>query len=288
MPKYTSFKDSENIKRKNNSINFSTATPIIMGILNLSPDSFYDGGVYSNNEKIITQTKKMLDEGAAIIDIGGQSSRPGAKQIDPKKELSIVLPAIKLLKNRFPNIIISIDTFWSEVAKECVNQGANIINDISAGEIDKNMFNIVSELQVPYIMMHMQGRPNNMQNNPCYKNIIQEIQKFFNKKISELQNKGFNNIIIDPGIGFGKSITHNYKLINNIQSLKELGFPVLIGASRKSMIYNVLNIDAQEALNGTTVINTLALENGANMLRVHDVKEAIECVKIVKFAKNNQ
>ena len=288
MPKYTSFKDSENIKRKNNSINFSTATPIIMGILNLSPDSFYDGGVYSNNEKIITQTKKMLDEGAAIIDIGGQSSRPGAKQIDPKKELSIVLPAIKLLKNRFPNIIISIDTFWSEVAKECVNQGANIINDISAGEIDKNMFNIVSELQVPYIMMHMQGRPNNMQNNPCYKNIIQEIQNFFNKKISELQNKGFNNIIIDPGIGFGKSITHNYKLINNIQSLKELGFPVLIGASRKSMIYNVLNIDAQEALNGTTVINTLALENGANMLRVHDVKEAIECVKIVKFAKNNQ
>ena len=288
MPKYTSFKDSENIKRKNNSINFSTATPIIMGILNLSPDSFYDGGVYSNNEKIITQTKKMLDEGAAIIDIGGQSSRPGAKQIDPKKELSIVLPAIKLLKNRFPNIIISIDTFWSEVAKECVNQGANIINDISAGEIDKNMFNIVSELQVPYIMMHMQGRPKNMQNNPCYKNIIQEIQNFFNKKISELQNKGFNNIIIDPGIGFGKSITHNYKLINNIQSLKELGFPVLIGASRKSMIYNVLNIDAQEALNGTTVINTLALENGANMLRVHDVKEAIECVKIVKFAKNNQ
>ncbi len=288
MPKYTSFKDSENIKRKNNSINFSTATPIIMGILNLSPDSFYDGGVYSNNEKIITQTKKMLDEGAAIIDIGGQSSRPGAKQIDPKKELSIVLPAIKLLKNRFPNIIISIDTFWSEVAKECVNQGANIINDISAGEIDKNMFNIVSELQVPYIMMHMQGRPKNMQNNPCYKNIIQEIQNFFNKKISELQNKGFNNIIIDPGIGFGKSITHNYKLINNIQSLKELGFPVLIGASRKSMIYNVLNIDAQEALNGTTVINTLALENGANILRVHDVKEAIECVKIVKFAKNNQ
>ena len=288
MPKYTSFKDSENIKRKNNSINFSTDTPIIMGIINLSPDSFYDGGVYSNNEKIITQTKKMLDEGAAIIDIGGQSSRPGAKQIDPKKELSIVLPAIKLLKNRFPNIMISIDTFWSEVAKECVNKGANIINDISAGEIDKNMFNIVSELQVPYIMMHMQGRPKNMQNNPHYKNIIQEIQNFFNKKISELQNKGFNNIIIDPGIGFGKSITHNYKLINNIQSLKELGFPVLIGASRKSMIYNVLNIEAQEALNGTTVINTLALENGANILRVHDVKEAIECVKIIKFAKNNQ
>ena len=287
MPKYTPFKDPKNMKIKNNSIDFSTSTPIIMGILNISSDSFYDGGKYSDDNKIIIQTQKMLDEGADIIDIGGQSSKPGAKQIDAKKELSIVLPVIKLLKSRFPGIIISIDTFWSEVAKKCVEEGADIINDISAGEIDKNMFNVVRELQVPYIMMHMQGEPENMQNKPQYKDIIKEIKYFFEQKISELKHKGFSKIIIDPGLGFGKSITHNYKLINNITSFKELELPILIGASRKSLIYNVLDIEAKYALNGTTIINTLALINGANILRVHDVKEAMECIKIIKFAKNN-
>tara|TARA_B100001758_G_C18396158_1_gene606071 strand:+ start:659 stop:1525 length:867 start_codon:yes stop_codon:yes gene_type:complete len=287
MPKYTPFKDPKNMKIKNNSIDFSTSTPMIMGILNISSDSFYDGGKYSDENKIILQTQKMLDEGADVIDVGGQSSKPGAKQIDAKKELSIVLPVIKLLKSRFPDIIISIDTFWSEVAKECVEEGADIINDISAGEIDKNMFNVVRELQVPYIMMHMQGKPENMQNKPQYKDIIKEIKYFFERKISELRHKGFSKIIIDPGLGFGKSITHNYKLINNITSFKELELPVLIGASRKSLIYNVLETEARYALNGTTIINTLALINGANILRVHDVKEAMECIKIIKFAKNN-
>ena len=287
MPKYTPFTSSNIIKIKSNSIIFSTDNAIVMGILNITDDSFYDGGKYVNEGDIIAQTTKMLDEGASIIDIGAQSSRPGATQISSDQELKKLLPIIKLLKNSFPEIIISVDSFWANTAKDVVIAGADIINDISAGEMDKQMFDTIAILQVPYIMMHMQGTPLNMQKNPAYKNVTQEVITFFEKKIEILKNKGVSQIVIDPGFGFGKTIKHNYELLNNLQEFKLLGFPVLIGASRKSMIYNLLDSSPQEALNGTSVINSMALQNGADILRVHDVKEAAECIKISTFAKNN-
>jgi dihydropteroate synthase len=287
MPKYTPFTSSNIIKLKGNSIIFSTDNAIVMGILNITDDSFYDGGKYVNEGDIIAQTTKMLDEGASIIDIGAQSSRPGATQISSEQELKKLLPIIKLLKNSFPEIIISVDSFWANTAKEVVIAGADIINDISAGEMDNQMFDTIASLQVPYIMMHMQGTPLNMQNNPVYENVTQEVKTFFEKKIEILKSKGVSQIVIDPGFGFGKTIKHNYELLNNLQEFKLLGFPVLIGASRKSMIYNLLDSSPQEALNGTSVINSMALQNGADILRVHDVKEATECIKISTFAKNN-
>ena len=287
MPKYTPFTSSNIIKLKGNSIIFSTDNAIVMGILNITDDSFYDGGKYVNEGDIIAQTTKMLDEGASIIDIGAQSSRPGATQISSEQELKKLLPIIKLLKNSFPEIIISVDSFWANTAKEVVIAGADIINDISAGEMDNQMFDTIAILQVPYIMMHMPGTPLNMQNNPVYENVTQEVITFFEKKIEILKNKGVSQIVIDPGFGFGKTIKHNYELLNNLQEFKLLGFPVLIGASRKSMIYNLLDSSPQEALNGTSVINSMALQNGADILRVHDVKEATECIKISTFAKNN-
>jgi dihydropteroate synthase len=287
MPKYTPFTPSNIIKLKGNSIIFSTDNAIVMGILNITDDSFYDGGKYVNEGDIIAQITKMLDEGASIIDIGVQSSRPGATQISSDQELKKLLPIIKLLKNSFPEIIISVDSFWANTAKEVVIAGADIINDISAGEMDNQMFDTIASLQVPYIMMHMQGTPLNMQNNPVYENVTQEVKTFFEKKIEILKSKGVSQIVIDPGFGFGKTIKHNYELLNNLQEFKLLGFPVLIGASRKSMIYNLLDSSPQEALNGTSVINSMALQNGADILRVHDVKEATECIKISTFAKNN-
>ena len=276
-----------NTKIKNDSIFFSTQIPIVMGILNLTTDSFYDGGNYLTDEKIILKVKTMLDEGASIIDIGAQSSKPGAMQMSSKEELKKILPTIKLLKSKFKNIIISVDTFWSNTAKQSVLKGANIINDISAGEIDKNMLRTIAKLNVPYIMMHMQGTPEIMQDNPQYNNVTLEIINFFKHKISNLSKLGFNKIIIDPGFGFGKTMQHNYQLLNNLTQFKNLKKPILVGASRKSMIYKLLDIENDKALNGTSIINTIALQNGANILRVHDVKEAIECIKITTFAKNN-
>ena len=276
-----------NTKIKNDSIIFSTHIPIVMGILNLTTDSFYDGGNYLTDEKIILKVKTMLDEGASIIDIGAQSSKPGAIQMSSKEELKKILPTIKLLKSKFKNIIISVDTFWSNTAKQSVLKGANIINDISAGEIDKNMLRTIAKLNVPYIMMHMKGTPEIMQDNPQYNNVTLEIINFFKHKISNLSKLGFNKIIIDPGFGFGKTMQHNYQLLNNLTQFKNLKKPILVGASRKSMIYKLLDIETDKALNGTSIINTIALQNGANILRVHDVKEAIECIKITTFAKNN-
>ena len=287
MPKYTPFTVSKSIKSKSNSRIFSTDNAIVMGILNITNNSFYDAGKYVKKNNIISQTRKMLDEGASIIDIGAQSSKPGAKQVSSNQELQKLIPTIKLLKNTFSDIIISVDSFWANTAKEVIVAGADIINDISAGEIDKKMFDTIAKLKVPYIIMHMQGTPLNMQNNPIYKDITQDIKNFFIKKIKLLKRKGVSQIIIDPGFGFGKTIEHNYKILNELQELKELGLPILIGASRKSMIYNLLENSPKEALNGTTVINTLSLQNGANILRVHDVKEAVECIKISTFAKNN-
>ena len=275
------------IKSKNDSIIFSTENPIIMGIVNLTKDSFYDGGRYSSEKEIILKVKSMLDEGASIIDMGAQSSRPGATKISSEEEIKKLIPIIKLLKNKFRDIIISIDTFWSNTAKECALTGADIINDISAGEIDKEMFPTIAQLNIPYIMMHMQGTPEYMQKNPSYDNIITEITDYFIYRINKLHKLGFQNIIIDPGFGFGKTIKHNYQLLNNLNSLNSLNTPILVGTSRKSMIYKVLETTPENALNGTSITNTIALQNGANILRVHDVKEAMECIKITTFAKNN-
>lgn len=278
-----------NLKSKNlksNSTIFSTNNPIVMGIINLTDDSFYDGGKYLDNKQIISKCKAMLDEGAKIIDIGAQSSKPGANQISSERELKKLVPIIKLLKTEIPEIIISIDTFWSKTAKECIKLGANIINDISAGSIDNNMFNTIAELQAPYIIMHMQGTPKNMQNNPQYNNVVKDIISYFKEKIAALRKKGITNIIIDPGFGFGKTLSHNYQILNQLEEFKQFDLPLLIGTSRKSMICNLLDQKPEEALNGTTITNTIALEKGASIIRVHDVKEALECIKITTFAKN--
>ena len=262
---------------------FQQKKTIVMGILNITEDSFYDGGKYNNTKSLIQQTKKMLDEGASIIDIGAQSSRPGSKPITEKKELEILIPNIILLKSKFKDIIISVDTYRSKVAEECVKVGAEIINDISAGEFDKNMFDTIKRLNVTYIIMHMQGNPTTMQNQPKYKNVTNDIIVFFEKKIKLLKKKKINNLVIDPGFGFGKNLNHNYEILRKLKKFKKFKLPILVGASRKSMIYKLLETNPQNALNGSSIINTIAILNGANILRVHDVKEAVECIKITNF-----
>jgi len=274
---------SKIIKQKGNSIDFST--PIVMGILNLTSDSFYDGGKYLTEENIIKQCVKIEKLGAKIIDIGACSSRPGSKPVSQQEELKRLIPAIKIVRKYTKNLLISVDTFRSEVVKECVENGADMINDISAGENDKNMFDTIIKLNIPYIMMHMKGNPLTMQNNPNYKDIISELIEFFNTKIENLNNKGFNKIIIDPGFGFGKTLDNNYTILKNLMQFKEFNLPILIGASRKSMIYNILNKKPETSLNGTSIINTIGLINGASILRVHDVEEAMECIKITNTLK---
>ncbi|MAV81329.1 MAG: dihydropteroate synthase [Flavobacteriales bacterium] len=254
--------------------------PKIMGILNVTPDSFYDGGVFNSEKKVLNQVNTMIDEGVDIIDIGGYSSKPGAENISLDTELKRVIPYIEIIKKNFEDIPVSIDTFRSKVAKEAVNHGAEIINDISSGDLDKTMFETVSELKVPYIMMHMKGKPIDMQINPVYKNLVVDISENLSKKIFEARTKGINDIIIDPGFGFGKTVNDNYILLKNLSFFKELGCPILVGISRKSMIYKVLNTDPQNSLNGTTCLNTISLMNGANILRVHDVKQAKEVVDL--------
>ena len=254
--------------------------PKIMGILNVTPDSFYDGGVFNSEKKVLNQVHTMIDEGVDIIDIGGYSSKPGAENISLDTELKRVIPYIEIIKKNFEDIPVSIDTFRSKVAKEAVNHGAEIINDISSGDLDQTMFETVSELKVPYIMMHMKGKPIDMQINPVYKNLVVDISENLSKKIFEARTKGINDIIIDPGFGFGKTVNDNYILLKNLSFFKELGCPILVGISRKSMIYKVLNTDPQNSLNGTTCLNTISLMNGANILRVHDVKQAKEVIDL--------
>tara|TARA_Y100000991_G_scaffold38007_1_gene26172 strand:- start:252 stop:1112 length:861 start_codon:yes stop_codon:yes gene_type:complete len=263
------------------------STPKIMGILNLTNDSFYDGGKYNSINKALLKTEKMLDYGAEIIDIGAYSSRPNAKHVSLEEEWLRMEKTLQIINKNFPNILISVDTFRSEIARRCVDNGADIINDISAGNLDNKMFDVVSELNVPYIMMHMKGTPQNMQKNPSYECIEKEVSEYFYSKIKYLKNKGFNKIIIDPGFGFGKTIEHNYKLLNNIEKLHFLKLPIMIGLSRKSMVYKVLETDQKNALNGTTVLHALCLSKGVSILRVHDVKEAAECIKLINFAKNH-
>lgn len=257
-----------------------------MGILNLSSDSFFDGGKYNTNKKIIQRCKKMITEGADIIDIGANSSRPGSKPISQKKELKLLLPVINLLKEIFSDIIISVDTWRSNVAKECLKNSADIINDISAGELDPKIIHVIAKSQAPYIITHMRGNPGNMQNKPYYDNVVDDISSYLQNKIDRIKKDGVTKIIIDPGFGFGKTIEHNYILLNNLKVFKKFKLPILVGTSRKSMIYKPLGLSPKKSLNGTTVTHTLALQGGANILRVHDVKEAKECIKILNFANN--
>ncbi len=257
------------------------STPKVMGILNITPDSFYDGGKYKNEKQILIQTEKMLNEGATFIDVGAYSSRPGADHISEEEEKERILPIVEILLGKFPEILLSIDTFRSEIAKFCIDMGAALINDISAGNLDKNMLLTVGKLKVPYIMMHMKGTPQTMKSKDHYDDLIKEINLYFSEKIADARQKGINDIIIDPGFGFAKNTTQNFELLKNLNLLQIHNLPLLIGLSRKSMIYKTLEIDAVEALNGTTSLNTVALINGASILRVHDVKEAIECVTLV-------
>lgn len=262
------------------------SSPKVMGILNITPDSFFDGGKYNNHEAIFSKVEKMLNNGATFIDIGAYSSRPGAKHISEKEELNRILPVIQFLIKEFPTILISVDTFRSNVAAQCIKNGACMVNDISAGSIDEAMFSTISKLQVPYIMMHMQGSPQTMQLHPKYDDIVKEVLFYFSKKIAELHTLGVNDIIADVGFGFGKTLEHNYKLLSHLELFKNLDVPILVGISRKSMLFKPLNIIAKEALNATTSANTIALLHGANILRVHDVKEAMETIKIVKLLNN--
>ncbi|MBU2996945.1 dihydropteroate synthase [Cellulophaga baltica] len=259
--------------------------PKVMGILNVTPDSFFDGGNYKNVTSIINQVNKMLIEGATFIDVGAYSSRPGADFVSEDEELSRIIPIVKLLTKEFPEINISIDTFRSKIAYECIIHGASLINDISAGNLDKQMFDTIAKHQVPYIMMHMKGTPQNMQKQTDYNNLIVDILKYFSEKINIAHSKKINDIIIDPGFGFSKTVAQNYELMQKLSLFRTTKSPILVGISRKSMIYKILENDAQNALNGTSVLNTIALINGANILRVHDVKEAIECIKITKQLK---
>jgi len=262
---------------------FSLADPIVAGILNLTPDSFYDGGIYSNEKEILLKTEKMLTEGAAMIDIGAESSRPGAGQITELEEQKRLIPILQQIIKRFPETIISIDTYRSSTAKAAVENGASVINDISGGYMDKEMFRTIAAMKVPYILMHMLGTPLNMQKNPKYENVVIELSHFFSSRIKVLHELGVKDIIIDPGFGFGKSNEHNYQLLSGLGFFKISDVPIMVGLSRKSMIYKVLNITPSESLNGTTALNMIALLNGANILRVHDVKEAVEVVKLWKM-----
>jgi dihydropteroate synthase len=267
------------INCKGKLIDFST--PRVMGILNTTPDSFFDGGSYKNETEIVQQVEKMLTDGATFIDVGGYSSKPEAKHISEKEELQRVVPIIELLVTHFPEIIISIDTFRSTVAKKAIEAGAALINDISGGKMDVNMFKTVAELQVPYVIMHMLGTPQNMQQNPQYDDVTKDVISFFAEQIHQLHQLKVNDILIDVGFGFGKTIAHNYELLKNLALFKSVDAPILVGISRKSMLCRPLEITPKTALNATTSANTIALLNGANILRVHDVKEAMEAVKIV-------
>lgn len=271
--------------KNNNGMFLNLDEPIIMGILNLTPDSFFDGGKYLNNEAIIKQVNSMQYEGAKIIDIGGYSTRPNADEVSEEEELKRVIPIIALISKQFPDLVISIDTFRSNVAKKAVEAGANLINDISGGSIDKEMFKTVAELNVPYILMHIKGTPQTMQNNPTYINVVEEVKEYFTAKIAELNQLDVTNIVLDLGFGFGKTVEHNYQLLNALDEFNTFGLPTLTGVSRKSMINKVLGTTPKEALNGTTVLNTIALLKGTKILRVHDVKEAKEAVLLVESLK---
>jgi dihydropteroate synthase len=281
---FMSFKDTFFSKKytlncRGKLINLST--PLVMGILNITPDSFYDGGKYTTEKQILKKTGQMIREGASIIDVGAYSSRPGAEEISVDEEIGRLTPALGAIRKKYRDIIISVDTFRSSVAEMAVKEyDVDIINDISAGDADKDMFSMIASLSVPYIMMHMKGTPMDMQVNPVYDDVVEEILLYFSEKVQKAKLAGICDIIIDPGFGFGKTLDHNYRILSRLDDFKILELPVLAGFSRKSMIYKALDITSREALNGTSVLNTIALMKGADILRVHDVREAVQTIKL--------
>lgn len=262
------------------------AKPLIMAIVNLTPDSFYDGGKYDSIRDILADVSQKIKAGAHIIDIGAASSRPGAKEIAEQEEWDRLSGSLLAIRKEFPGVLISIDTYRSSIAKKCADLGADIINDISGGNKDVNMFKTVAALNIPYVLMHMKGNSENMQDDPSYENVIKEVKSELEVKTQQLEQLGFKKTIIDPGFGFGKNTEHNFKLLKHLAELNTLGYPVLVGVSRKSMVNKVIYTSPVTALNGTTVLNTIALLNGAKMLRVHDVKEAKEAIELVQYYKN--
>lgn len=261
------------------------STPKVMGILNATPDSFYDGSRMASADEAIKKAEEMIVQGADILDVGGQSTRPGSQRVGIDEELRRVLPIIQALTDRFPDVPLSIDTYYGQVAREAVDTGAVIINDISAWEIDPGMFDAVCELQVPYILTHMQGRPETMQDKPLYKDVVNDVFKFFTMKTNSLRTAGVGDILIDPGFGFGKTMEHNYALLGRMREFLPLNYPIIAGVSRKGMIYRLLGTNPEGAVNGSTAAHMIALMNGASLLRVHDVAEACEAVKIYSFTQ---
>lgn len=262
------------------------SSPKVMGILNITPDSFYDGGQYQSDQHILNQVEKMLSEGATFIDVGAYSSRPGADDIAVEEEKNRLWPVLELLNTTFKDdILISVDTFRSEIADLAIQNEACMINDISAGKLDSKMMDVIAQYQVPYVMMHMKGNPQNMKSLSQYQNLMVEVKTYFSERLKTAHKKGINDLIIDPGFGFAKTIAHNFEMLNKFELFKDFDLPVLCGISRKSMIYKTLETNADKALNGTTALHALALYKGANILRVHDVKEAVECVKLLNEIK---
>lgn len=260
--------------------------PQVMGILNVTPDSFYAGSRQQTEEEIINRASQMMEEGATIIDIGAYSSRPNAEHISPQEEMRRLRMGLEIINRHHPGCVVSVDTFRADVARMCVEEyGVAIINDIAAGEMDSQMFDTIARLGVPYIIMHMQGTPQNMQMNPHYDNLLKEVFFYFSEKVQRLHDLGVKDIILDPGFGFGKTLEHNYQLMNHLEEFSLFELPLLVGISRKSMIYKLLEGNPDKALNGTTILNTIALQKGADILRVHDVKAAMEAVKIVEKMK---
>ena len=267
----------------NYSINFngnllSLKKPVVMSILNTTPDSFFDGGKYNSIDKALKKVETDLTQGATIIDIGGYSTKPNGNSVEVDEEIRRTIPYIEKIANTFPNINISIDTFRGRIAALAIDAGAGMINDISAWNMDNQMLETIRKYNLPYVLMHMKGQPNDMQQNPKYKNVTKEVIKFLSEKLNKLNSYGINDVIIDPGFGFGKTISDNYKLLKNIELLKVLKVPILAGISRKSMVYKLLKVNKLNSINGTTALNMYALSKGANILRVHDVKQAMECI----------
>jgi dihydropteroate synthase len=261
------------------------AKPMIMGILNVTPDSFHDAGKYTEEAAWLKHTAEMLEQGADIIDIGAYSSRPGAEHISGNEESERLLKVVVSVRKHFPESLISVDTFRSAIARNAVDSGANIINDISGGMLDPDMFKTVAQLQVPYVLMHIQGTPQNMQLDPVYENVVKEVFDHLKNRLEQLHALGVKEVIIDPGFGFGKTLEHNFELLRNLEKFREMDCPVLVGVSRKSIVNKLLNIKSKDSLNGTSVLNAIAIQRGANIIRVHDVKEAKEVITILEKMK---
>ncbi len=276
--KITPFSGNRSLQCGNNVL--YTDKPLVMGILNLTPDSFYDGGRYSHADAWLAHTEKMISEGASIIDLGAVSTRPGAGQVTEDEELSRLMPALETLTKKYPEMVFSVDTFRAKVVKLSAEAGAGIVNDISGGNLDAGLIKSVADSGLPYILMHMQGTPSDMQNSPAYGNVTEEVIRFFEERLRVLHDAGINQVIVDPGFGFGKTIEHNYSLLKSLGEIKKPGFPLLVGLSRKSMISRLLGITPDETLAATTALHFTALLNGADILRVHDVKEAMQAIKL--------